>query len=115
MYAWSADPASNDAVGPRDANRTRNETLFDGFARRLYRRPRRRSYIAEHLDEKFRAALAASRICGIKICDLHRAVVTLEVDRRIHLVMRVVRMRPSADRLSLATDGRCSKSATVCG
>ena len=79
----SADPASNDAIDPRDANRTRHETLLDSFARALDSRPRRRSYIAEHLDGKFRAALAPSRICGIKICDLHRDVVTLEVDRGI--------------------------------
>src|SRR5438874_2591581 len=78
----SADPASNNAVYPRDANRTRDETLLDSGACALDRRPRRRSDVAEHLDQKFRAALAPSRICGIKICDLHRDVVTLEVDRR---------------------------------
>jgi hypothetical protein len=78
----SADPASNDAVDPSDANGTRDETLLDSFARALDGRPGRRSYIAEHLDEKFRAPLAPSHICGIKICDLHRDVVTLEVDRR---------------------------------
>lgn len=78
----SADPASNDAVDPRDANRTHRETLLDSFARAFDRRPRRRSNIAEHLDQKFRAALSPSRIYGIKICDLHREGVTLEVDRR---------------------------------
>ena len=77
----SADPACNDAVDLCDANRTHDETLLDSFARALDRRPRRRSYMAEHLDEKFRAALAPSHVYGIKICDLHRDVVTLEVDR----------------------------------
>src|SRR5437016_3057864 len=96
----SADPGSNDAVDLRYANRTHNETLLDSLARALDRRPCGRSYIAERIDEKLRAALAPSRICGIKICDLHRDVVTLEVDRRNQLAMRVVRMRPSADRIS---------------
>jgi hypothetical protein len=60
----SADPASNDAVDPRDANRTHPETFVDSFARALDRRPRRRSYIAEHLDEQFRAALALTHSRG---------------------------------------------------
>lgn len=87
VVVTSADPASNDAVDPRDANRTHAETLRDSLARALDRRPRRRSNIAEHLDEKLRAAFAPSRICGIKIDDLHRDVVTLEV---VQFAMRVV-------------------------
>ena len=56
----SADPPCNDAVDLCDANRTYDETLLDSFARTLDRRPRRWSYVAEHFDEKFRAALAPS-------------------------------------------------------
>ena len=91
VHVTSADPAGDDAVDPHDANRAHGETLLDGLARALDRRPRRRSYIAEHLDEKLRTALAPSRICGNEIGDLHRDVVAPRSGCTVTEAMRLTR------------------------